>query len=385
MGSGLWTSFALTHSLRGGLNRSSSRVSSSASAWCGSCEGMWTHLALAHGQLLAAYVHAQRALQHVGHLLALVPVHRHQGAPLQVHLREHQPVAGDDLAGDHLGDLLEGDLVPAVQLRGNQHRNAGVVAIGRAIIHPGPDAIIEATMDTSTTLGSVGGQRAGGSARLRRPDARGAAGSLPLDGPVAEAGRQGDPAQEPEPDLLPDQRRRARGGPRRGGALRCGPATTGSTRTTATARSAWRSASRRTRCCSRRSAPTDDPASRRPADAVALGPQRLQHRLAGQPDRHAVPAGGRLRRGRPLLPAPRPTFPTASRASTPTRSSTCRSARARPPRASSGNRSTRRAASGCRSSTSSRTTATRSPCRWKCRRRAATSRRSSGRSRTCSC
>ena len=32
-------------------------------------------------------------------------------------------------------------------------------------------------MDASTTLGSVGGHGAGGSARLRRPDARGAAGA----------------------------------------------------------------------------------------------------------------------------------------------------------------------------------------------------------------
>ena len=40
------------------------------------------------------------------------------------------------------------------------------------------------------------------------------------------------------------------------------------------------------------------PGVRRPPDAVALGPPRAQHRLAGQPDRHAVPAGGRLRRGR---------------------------------------------------------------------------------------
>ena len=36
----------------------------------------------------------------------------------------------------------------------------------------------------------------------------------------------------------------------------------------------------------------------RTADAVALGPPRAQHSLAGQPYRHAVPSGGRLRRGR---------------------------------------------------------------------------------------
>ena len=37
---------------------------------------------------------------------------------------------------------------------------------------------------------------------------------------------------------------------------------------------------------------------RRPADAVALGPQAAQHPVAGQPDRHAVPARGRRRRSR---------------------------------------------------------------------------------------
>ena len=39
----------------------------------------------------------------------------------------------------------------------------------------------------------------------------------------------------------------------------------------------------------------DDPASRRPADALALGPPAAEHRLAVQPDRHAVPAGDRSR------------------------------------------------------------------------------------------
>ena len=43
----------------------------------------------------------------------------------------------------------------------------------------------------------------------------------------------------------------------------------------------------------------------RPADAVALGPPRAQHPVAGQPDRHAVPAGGRLRRSRHDLRARR--------------------------------------------------------------------------------
>ena len=58
---------------------------------------------------------------------------------------------------------------------------------------------------------------------------------------------------------------------------------------------------------------------------------------------------------------------------------TCRSATARRARANSGNRSTRRASASCRSSLSSKTTATRSRCRSRCRRPAATSRSSSRR------
>ena len=45
------------------------------------------------------------------------------------------------------------------------------------------------------------------------------------------------------------------------------------------------------------------PEQRRPADAVALGPQGAQHRLAVEPDRHAVPARRRLRRSRHALRA----------------------------------------------------------------------------------
>ena len=63
------------------------------------------------------------------------------------------------------------------------------------------------------------GQRCGTGRGGARLPARG----LPLDDPVAKARRQGDPAQEPEPDLLPDQRRRSRGDPRRGRHARCGP------------------------------------------------------------------------------------------------------------------------------------------------------------------
>src|SRR5579864_5616527 len=73
------------------------------------------HLALADGNLLAANVESERALQDVGHLLALVGVHRHEAAALHVDLRHHLPLAGDDLSRQHLGDFLEGDFVPPVQ------------------------------------------------------------------------------------------------------------------------------------------------------------------------------------------------------------------------------------------------------------------------------
>ena len=70
------------------------------------------------------------------------------------------------------------------------------------------------------------------------------------------------------------------------------------------------------------------PCVRRPPDAVALGPQGAQHRLAVEPDRHAVPPGDRMRRSGPPLRAdrrdPRARRPLRS----PTKSPTCRSATA---------------------------------------------------------
>ena len=193
------------------------------------------------------------------------------------------------------------------------------------------------------------------------------------DAAVAPVGRQRDPAQEPEPDLLPDQRRRTRGGP-------CGlghglprRATTGSCRTTATARCAWRSASRRSTCCCRPSAPR----TTRPATAVrcrrtGAAAHSTSSRAAARPARSAC---------RPSA-SPRPACstsistrsPIATSTSRPTRSSSARSATAPPAKASSGSRSTPPRRSGCPSSTWSKTTATRSRCRSRRRRPAATSR-----------
>ncbi len=93
-------------------------MSSSASAWWGTCDGMCSTSPSRTDDLLAADQELQRALEDVGHLLAVVGVHRHERAALQVNLREHLALAGDDFLRDHLGDLLERDLVPAVETHG---------------------------------------------------------------------------------------------------------------------------------------------------------------------------------------------------------------------------------------------------------------------------
>src|SRR5438445_822922 len=76
------------------------------------------HLAFADGDFLAANQELERTLQDVGHLLALVRVHRHEAAALQIDLSEHLALAGDDLARQHFGDFFVGDLVPPVEANG---------------------------------------------------------------------------------------------------------------------------------------------------------------------------------------------------------------------------------------------------------------------------
>ena len=71
--------------------------------------------AFADGDFLAADQELQRALQDVRHLLALVGVHRHDAAGLEVDLSQHLALARHDLSRQHLGDLFERDLVPSMQ------------------------------------------------------------------------------------------------------------------------------------------------------------------------------------------------------------------------------------------------------------------------------
>src|SRR5215204_544693 len=112
---------------------------------------------------------------------------------------------------------------------------------------------------------------------------------LPHHGHVAEAGRQGNPAQKPESDLLPDQRRRPRGGA--GGSRHDAEAG---------ARLVPSLLPRPRAMLGARHDPARDALEwgwrqgrsqfRRPPDAIALGPQGPEHRLAVVADRHAVPA-----------------------------------------------------------------------------------------------
>ena len=106
------------------------------------------HFPFAHGDFLAVDQELERALQHVGHLLALVRVHRHERSLLQVDLRQHLALAADDLPGDHLGDLFERDFVPAVQ------SNGGLLTVDSLPLEPRQTA--NYTVRAGTTSGASG-------------------------------------------------------------------------------------------------------------------------------------------------------------------------------------------------------------------------------------
>src|SRR5262245_2730237 len=80
-------------------------------------DGRWNmqHLAFAHGDFLPSDQHLQGTLEHVGHLLALMSVHGHHGAAFEIYLGERFAITGHELARDHLGDLLQSNLVPAMK------------------------------------------------------------------------------------------------------------------------------------------------------------------------------------------------------------------------------------------------------------------------------
>src|SRR5207249_8737000 len=79
--------------------------------------GQMEHLARAHHDLLGAIVsheEPQRTLQDVGELLVHVRVLRDDAALLQVHVREHQLVTGDEATRKLFVQLFAGHVVPAV-------------------------------------------------------------------------------------------------------------------------------------------------------------------------------------------------------------------------------------------------------------------------------
>ena len=73
------------------------------------------HLTFAHRHLFAANEEPERSLQNVGHLLALVRVIRHDAAALEIDLRDHLPLAGDDLSRQHFRHFFERNFVPPMQ------------------------------------------------------------------------------------------------------------------------------------------------------------------------------------------------------------------------------------------------------------------------------
>ena len=206
----------------------------------------------------------------------------------------------------------------------------------------------------------------------RQAGEAGPARPLPHHAAGAPDRRQGDPAQAPEQDLLPDLRGRARGRargrlqglpPRLRLVLHLLPRPGALPRSRHDRHRAAAVGGRRRR----------RPQLRRPPDAVPLGPQGAEYRQRLQPDRHSVPPGGRAApRHGCATPASRG-FRTGSSRSRGTRWCSAPPATGPPAKGSSGRRSTPPPTSSCRWSSWWRTTATPSRCRSRSTRRAARS------------
>ena len=96
---------------------STSRTSSSASALCGSHEGMCRTSPARHVhdlRLVLAQEEAQGALEDVGQLLVLVRVLRDDAALVQVHVGEHHPLGRDQAPVEVRLQLLFRHVLPAV-------------------------------------------------------------------------------------------------------------------------------------------------------------------------------------------------------------------------------------------------------------------------------
>src|SRR5689334_21330845 len=96
------------------------------------------HLARVHDNLLPGFVthkEPERPFQHVGELLVRVRVLRDDTAFLQVHMREHELVTGDQATRKLLVQLFAGHRVPAIP-GGCSFGVHGDNATGRAYVAP---------------------------------------------------------------------------------------------------------------------------------------------------------------------------------------------------------------------------------------------------------